>query len=171
MPHHRDGGVHRPDGQGVPRLSVQADRPDRDFVCPPRDRLSLFDLWDVPLPQLCHRGGGGALRGADPGGGPCGKRRYYSREPFWPQGKRTDRGPAPEFSQRAWQAVPGTGPNPGGERAGSAGAAPLCLPGTGTRAGADPNRTEDRDRLRSGGGGVSLALLVPAGGGGGPCCF
>ena len=44
-------------------------------------------------------------------------------------------------------------------------------PGPGPRAGADPNRTEDRDRLRSGGGGVSLALLVPAGGGGGPCCF
>ena len=52
----------------------QAHPAHRDAVRPAGDGLSLFDLRHVPLPQLRHRAGGGALRGAHPGAGvPQGK--------------------------------------------------------------------------------------------------
>ena len=51
-----------------------------------------------------------------------------------PEGERTDRRPAPEFSQRAGQTLPGSGAHPGGEWLLPAGRQSLCLrPAGGSR--------------------------------------
>ena len=62
------------------------------------DGLHLPDLRHVPLPEFCHRGGGGARRRSHPGGGPGQKRGYYSKKSVRMQDGRYVLLPEEQFS-------------------------------------------------------------------------
>ena len=113
---------------------------------------------------------GGALRGVDRGAVPVENKDIIAENRFGRKEKELTAAQRRNFLNGPGKLCGGW-PSPGQRMGWTCWSRPLCLSRTGARAGADPDRAKDRDRLCPGGCGVSLALLVPAGGGGGPCCF
>ena len=165
---HRDRSLHRSDRQGLPRLQLPPNRPDRNPLRPARDGIYLPHLWYVPLPELCDRTRRGTLRRADPRRPGPGKPGTAGLEPVCEGHGPTLPLPAEALSGRAGKTVPGPGPHPGRERMLPAGGHPFRLRPVGGRWPGNPagrpsprfhhRRPPGGDRLCRGGCGLSLAL-------------